>query len=403
MNTDNFTFLCRSRSLFGKNALEHLPFELSGMGARKVFVLRDNASESSDSIRHLRPAFADSGMTLGLCPPPDQNSGTGTDILKDCYRTFTGKGYDSIIALGTGPITDLAKALNLAVSLGPEVFKRGIQPQDQAKSLLPFAYLPTRGGSGRESSCRACCNAQIFELPALAPDIVLTDERLMAADTKENIICSAFSALSVCCETFVFADNPMAKAYASAGISLLMEHLFPLLETENEWNARPAAVGNKYRRNLACIAHASAISGFLLANSTSIISFHLGNFIAENADTSGLTAGSAAAIFLPRVLEQFAGNTPALAQLLLPLGGQDAFSAVPPVQQAAAAIHILQNILNRFYQISFGAVPRSLGDAGIDKSAVARLQEKIQQEDIWTETGISGAGRDKIAAVLLRS
>jgi len=71
MNTGNFTFLCRTKTGFGVNGLEHLPFDLSSMGCQKPLVLMDKAARLAGSIKPLARAFKESGMTLGICPPID--------------------------------------------------------------------------------------------------------------------------------------------------------------------------------------------------------------------------------------------------------------------------------------------------------------------------------------------
>lgn len=418
MNIESFTFLCRTKTCFGKNALDHLPYELSGMGAQKPFVLQDQQAESSNCVKPLSRAFMESGMTLGIWPSINRDIEPGMDMLKDCYQTFINKGFDSIIVLGTGKITHLAKALNLAVSFGPGVIKNGIDQKDKAKSLLPFAFLPTGTGTGLETHCAAKINSRVFELPNLGPDIALIDEKIMGHENLDNLINSALTALSVCCETLALSRNPMAKAYADTGINLIMAHLFPLVEQEPYWDSTLIPDSKPDRHHMACLAHASAITGFLLANNKSLISCNLGYFIAEEcsalnikASSGPIMAGAIMAILLPRVLEIFSENKPGskpenkpdLSHLLLSLCGQDEFSAIPSAQQANAAIHKLNKVLNKLYQISYGTIPRSLEDAGMDKSLTESIAEKIFQQEISAETGIPGIDKDKIKTVLTRS
>ncbi|MCP4718206.1 MAG: iron-containing alcohol dehydrogenase, partial [Desulfobacteraceae bacterium] len=125
MNTGNFTFLCRTKIGFGMNALEHLPFDLSSMGSQKPLVLLDKDAQLGGSTKPLARAFKESGMTLGLCPPIDgtRDSDNKLKILKKFYQIYIDKGFDSIIALGTGKVADMAKALNIAVTLGPDTLK----------------------------------------------------------------------------------------------------------------------------------------------------------------------------------------------------------------------------------------------------------------------------------------
>jgi len=410
MNTESFTFLCRTKTGFGMNALDHLPFDLSSMGAKKPFVLQDQEADSSGCIKPLACAFMDSDMILGVCPPMNRNIEPGMDMLKDCCQMFINKGFDSIIALGTGKTVDFAKALNLAVSFGPDILKPGILNNEinqtsDVQPLMPFAFLPTGTGTGMETDCTARFNRQVFDLPAIAPDIALINEKIMAPEMPDNIINSVLTCLSVCSETQVLSKNPLAKAYAATGIGLIINHLFPLIAQVSYWDSTFVPDGKNTRYHLACLAHASAITGYLLANNKSLISFHLGNFIAGKYNSPGkkLTPGQAMAIILPHVLELFACDTHEFGDLLLSLCSQDEFSTIPLNRQQGAAVYNLHSILNKLYGLSFGAVPRTLADAGIEKEAIDSLPERFFQEKNCDITGIPGIDTDKIKSVLIQS
>lgn len=401
MHTESFSFLCRTKTAFGMNALDHLPFDLSGMGAKKPFVLQDEEAASSDCTKPLARAFMDSDMILGICPPMKRNTKPDTELLKDCYQIFVSKGFDSIIALGTDGVADMAKALNLAVSCGPEFFKKESDPALNIQTLLPFAWLPTGVGSGRETDCSARFKGRVFDLPVIAPDIALIDERIMAAERPDNIIRAALTALSVCAESLVFSGNPMTKAYAATGIGLVREHLFPLMAHFRDGDADPAPDEKKNRYHRACLAHASAITGYLFANSKSLISFDLGHFIAKESNAVSIPPAQAAAIILPHVLTSSAGDRGEFGPLLLSLCSQEDFSTIPLHQQKNAALYHLHNILHRLYGLSFGAVPRTFADTAMEKSAMENLLEKFFQEENPGSTGISEESADKIKSGLL--
>ncbi len=68
----HFSFLCRTKTGFGFNALEHLGFDLRAMGAQKPLVIQDKAAHLAGLTKILIHAFKESGMTLGICPPPSR-------------------------------------------------------------------------------------------------------------------------------------------------------------------------------------------------------------------------------------------------------------------------------------------------------------------------------------------
>lgn len=397
---ESFTFLCRTKTGFGMNALDHLPFDLSNMGAKKPFVLQDREAASSNSSKPLIRAFMESGMILGLCPPMNRDDAPGMTGLRECYQTFLDKGFDSIIALGTGYVVDMAKALNLTVSRGPEALKGLLNGANDTKPLLPFAYLPTGVGTGVETDCTARFDGRVFDLPVLAPDIAVIDQKIMAGDTLNNMISNALTSLSVCCETLVFSKNPPAKAYAATGIGLIMDHLFPLIDQTGSWDSIQMIDDKKDRYHLACLVHASAITGYLLANHKSLISYYLGCTIAKACTAA---PGQVTAIVLPGVLEACAGTNNGFGDLLLALCGPDDFSAIPVHQQTAAAIHHLKQILNNLYRLSFGAIPRTLADTGMEKAEIDGLLESVFQEKLMDKIDVSETDMEKLKTVLSQS
>ncbi|MFH2090749.1 MAG: iron-containing alcohol dehydrogenase [Pseudomonadota bacterium] len=400
MTASSFSFLCRSKIAFGINALDHLPFDLSSMGAHKPFVVQDAQSARADCTRPLIRAFKESEMTLGICPAMSQDREPDMDMLKDFYQTFINKGFDSIIALGAGPVADLAKALNMAVSFGPDTLIKGIDRTLAIKPLMPFAYLPTHVGTGMETSGIARFNGQRFDLPCLAPDLVLIDKTILSRQTLGDLIPAALTSLSVCCESFVLSKNPPARAYAATGIGLFMDNLFPLIGQGSASEASSISNCKTDQHHLAGLVHASVMTGVLLTNCKPAISFHLGREIAK---TCQALPGHAMAIILPWVLQIFEGNTPNLGQLLLPLSGQDEFSAVPVLQQPDAAIQKLRSILNTLYRFSAGVTPRTLTELGMTKPMLALLQETLGSADQAIASDIPGVDPDKIKAVLAHS
>jgi alcohol dehydrogenase class IV len=149
-----------------------------------------------------------------------------------------------------------------------------------------------------------------------------------------------------------------------------MENLLPLLKSLKGIGVRP---GKKAaRHHMACLTQASVITGVILANCRHLLGFRLGRIVADHCSA---TPAQASAILLPAILEFFAGSTPALGRLALPLTDLSTFSQTPGPQRPALAIHKIQTLVNDLYMISLGAVPRTLKDAGMDRTAIDALVE----------------------------
>jgi len=96
------------------------------------------------------------------------------------------------------------------------------------------------------------------------------------------------------------------------------------------------------------------------------------------------------AILLPAVLDLMAKDSSELGSLALPLSGLDEFSATPLTQRPGLAIQKIHSLLNELYKISLGTIPRTLGDAGLDREAISSLAQTLFSDprppgnDIWT-------------------
>lgn len=409
MNLSRFNFLCRTKTGFGKHALSHLPFDLAGMGSQKPFVLQSRDAERSGSTQPLIRAFRESGMTLGICPAPDRKSdnksgkhpdgGFDMEMLKACYQTFIEKGFDSIIALGGSSLADAAKALNMAVSFGPGILKEPAIGPPASEPLMPFAYLPTGAGTGWETDCTARFNGRFFDRADLAPDIALIDPAVFAEQDLAHAIDSGLTGLAVCCETFVLSGNPPAAAYAEAGIRLIRSSLFALLDRSGYPDTPTVLPHKEVEPHLAGLAHASVITGILLANCRPLTCLDLGRAV---ADRYSLFQGQAMMMILPQVLKVLSSDPRELGALLLPLSGQDEFSATPAHQRSDAALHHLRAVLNTLYRLSSGTTLRTPGDMGMDSIELDHPATHMDEKSIG-DNHRSGPGPDQIKAILLRT
>jgi len=400
MSTGNFTFLCRTKIGFGMNGLEHLPFDLFSMGSQKPLVLLDKDAHLGGCTKPLTRAFKESGMTLGICPPlhEDKDADKEIEFLKKIYKIYIDKGFDAIIALGTGKVIDLAKALNIAVTLGPDALKTDTLKTGALKTsarkttdmtrirqpLAPFAYIPTGMGTGMETDTIAQFNGNTFSSPFLAPDLAIIDPQILTRDTSDTLINASLTCLSACCEAHVLSGNPPARAYCAAGIELIMENFLPLathmiacqeapniksgIKPDNELSKKTAG------RHLARLTHASVITGIILANCKELLSVPLGKLLANHCSIS---PGQAMAILVPTILDLLTKDRVALGNLALALAGPDEFCTIPGPQRPGVAIQKIQSLLNEIYRISLGTTPRTLADTHLDKQAISDLAQTL--------------------------
>jgi len=410
MNTGNFTFLCRSKIGFGMNGLEHLPFDLFSMGSQKPLVLLDKNAHLGGCTKPLVQAFKESGMTLGICPPLDGDKDADKEIefLKTVYTLYIDKGFDAIIALGTGTVVDLAKALNIAVSLGPNALKprvikthalKTFDPTRINQPLAPFAYIPTGMGSGMETHTTVRFKDTVFSSPFLAPDLVVIDPQMLTPDTADTLIDSSLTCLSACCEAHVLSGNPPARAYCAAGIGLIMENFLPLATHMIACQEPPDTKSGKKtaRRHLARLVHAAVITGSVLANCKGLYSFQLGKLLAAHCSIS---PGQAMAVLVPAILDLLGKDRPELGNLTLALAGPDEFCTIPDPQRPGVAIQKIQSLLNETYRISLGTTPRTLADTCLETQEISGLIRSLVSHPKIPGTHIQEIDPDKARAIL---
>jgi alcohol dehydrogenase len=371
MNPASIEFLCRSTTGFGKIALDHLPSDLTAVGAQKPLVITSKSVTRRKGTTHLINAFRESGMTLGIV---DSINGTASvDTVGELAALYQDKGFDAILALGPHSVAHVAKVLNIAVSDTSGNLRTLSGNGNIKRPLNPLVYIPSGAGSGFETAGEAALDALSFSSPFLMPDKVVIDPRLMAQDSLEAVTGEAMASLACCVEAHGTTSNPLIRSYAATAISLVMENLEPCLEPFFNPKAPrrffPKASTNE--KALAGLATAAAISGYLFSNCNDLITVKLGRTL---AGFSSVNPGLLMGVLLPSVLEYRSGTAPGtMERLLLPLTGLENYCATPKEQRFDQVLSILRQLINSLFQRSNTAIPRTLSDAGISLNTLEQM------------------------------
>lgn len=404
MNPLNIQFLCRSMTRCGKHALEHLPLELTAVGAKKPLVITNRSISASKGTKHLINAFKESGITVGIVDSVTGSS--GIDTVEELAVLYQDKGFDAILALGGSSAANLSKVLNLAVSETHGNLKTLAGRNQITRPLNPMFYIPAGTGSGFETAGEALVDSLEFSSMFLMPDKVIIDPRLMAADSVPALAAQAMASLACCVEAHYTTNNPLVRAYASTGITLVMENIEPAFKplfTEEKPGGFLSRLphgksGRKsdHRAELAALAAAAAFSGYIWSNCPELITVRLGRTLGKFCSTlPGLLMGA----LLPTVIDycgikRSAARSDAMGRLLLPLAGLDIFSATPEGQRSDLALALIRQLTNRLFLNSRGAVPRTIGDADI---SLGTLEKVLAQ---WSHKGDFGPGNDALRIIL---
>ncbi|MCP4021264.1 MAG: iron-containing alcohol dehydrogenase [Desulfobacteraceae bacterium] len=368
MENSSFEYLCRTKTGFGKNALDHLPSDLSAMDAKKPFVITSKAVAQSGVTAHLIDAFKESGIILGIWD--NALNDNLVDTLRDLTDLYNNKGFDAIIALGGGVVADLSKILNIIVSKGPHALKECKGTDNIDAPLKPLVYIPSGICTGRETSRYACVAEYAYDSQFLMPDIAVIDPRMFSKAPWEDMVNEALRSFTNCLESYAKEDNPLIRSYAYTALGVIMEALPNIMESDLPNNNQ-----SQDQEHLPLLAKASVINGYLISNCDTLVCRPLGKMISEKCSAP---EGVCMAIILPYVLE-FLCKDRETGRILLPLAGIERYCAIPDTQRFGKVLFIIREIINDFFRISNGRVPRTLEEAGLKQEDLAGIVESMSK------------------------
>ena len=358
---EHYEFFCPVKINSGNRALEHLPFELDALNARKPLVITKKDAAGRGLVDVIIDAFKDSGIAIGIFDgvpaAPDLK------LVRELFNIYRDRGYDAVIAVGGGPVADTAKMLNIAISGKPEDIE-GCAGEDQIKNpLKPLIIAPTLSGTGYEMSRYAFFDGRAYASHFLMPHLAVIDPRMTIPEDAVTTAATALTALAHAVEVYTGSDkNPLADAYAYTAIQLIMEHLVNVIRDQRDRNGRLS------------LANAQTMAGCAFSNVAPGVAHKLGNVM---GDTCHLPHGLCMGILLPHILErQISEGGYHISDLLLPLAGLEAYASTAENLRARRAVDILYDLLKDLSAASGGAVPRIWKDAQVSEDTLQDIAQR---------------------------
>src|SRR5690606_34595451 len=144
-----YEFFCPVKVIAGHAALEHIPFELATLGAKRPLIITDNAVRANNLLIPIEDAFESAddviaGVSDDL--PPDSI----LEAVRKAAKLYRDQNCDAIIAVGGGSVIDTSKATNILVSEGGNDLLKYSGAHNLPKPLKPFFVIPTTSGTGSE-------------------------------------------------------------------------------------------------------------------------------------------------------------------------------------------------------------------------------------------------------------
>ena len=362
-----YEFFCPVKVIAGHAALEHIPFELSTLGAKRPLIITDKGVRSNNLLAPIEAAFEATDAVIGYIfddVPPDSS----LETVRTAAQLYRDNNCDSIIAVGGGSVIDTSKATNILVSEGGDDLLKYSGAHNLPKPLKPFFVIPTTSGTGSEVTMVAVVSdpaknvKMAFASYYLMPHAAILDPRMTKTLPAHLTAMTAMDAMTHAVEAYTcMAANPISDAYATAAIQKISNNLFKVLDNPNDADGRLE------------LAQASTMAGIAFSNSMVGLVHSLGHALGAVAH---LPHGLCMNLFLPYVLEYNKEvNGDKIADLLLPLAGADVFSQTPAHLRADKTISSILTIRDRLFALT--KLPRNLSETG--KVSEAQLDEVAEK------------------------
>lgn len=362
-----YEFFCPVKVIAGLAALEHIPYELASLGAKRPMIITDKGVRGNQLLAPIEAAF-DSTDAVVACIFDDVPPDSSLETVRAAAKAYRDNNCDAIIAVGGGSVMDTAKATNILVTEGGDDLLKYSGAHNLPRPLKPFFAIPTTSGTGSEVTMVAVVsdNQRHVKIPFtsnyLMPHAAILDPRMTQTLPGHLTAMTAMDAMTHAVESYTcMAANPMSDAYATAAIKKISQHLFEVLDNPQDAQGRLE------------LAQASTMAGVAFSNSMVGLIHSLGHALGAVAH---LPHGLCMNLFLPYVLEyNKAVNGDKIADLLLPLAGPDIYAQTPAEQRADKAIDTLLTMRDRIHTLT--KLPRTLSETGkVTKEQLDDVAEK---------------------------
>ncbi len=380
---ERLEFICPVKILCGLRSLEHMPYELAARNARRPLLLSDEDAFRENRSLALVDALRESDLHLGAV---EQLPATvDRRLVQELAAIYRDRDHDALVVMGSGPLVDLAKLLNLVVSTGqddPQVFSNGSAGIDP--HIKPMVLIAPAAATGYEASGRVQTDWIALRSVGLMPDLVCIDERTLGAPGIEDLLTTGVTALALGTEAVLSAyKNPIRAIYATNAVQMATAAL-------NAADQMPDAVDP--RRHLAA---AAVMTGCTLADHPPGLLPQLAGHLAE---TGRVSADEALGILLPVIVAYGTRNWGwSSADLLPALVGRNRSASTPARQRSMQTITTLMALMNALFDHTAGRIPRTLHDAGFTFEELAPLAASFAPENA---EAASGAVESLLAAAL---
>jgi len=354
MSRHYYEFFCPVKVIAGRAALEHIPYELTSIGAKRPMIVTDKGVRAAGLLDPVIATCEDSGLEI-VCIFDDVPPDSSISVVRTIATLYRKEKCDSIIAVGGGSAIDTGKAVNILVSEGGDDLAKYSGAGVIKHPLNPFFVVPTTAGTGSEVTSVAVITDEEkgvklpFTSSFLLPNAAIIDPRMTITLPPHITAATAMDAMTHSVEAFTcMAKNPLSDAYATAAIKKVSQFLPKVMNNPKDVDGRLE------------LAQASTMAGIAFSNSMVGLVHALGH---ATGAICHLPHGLCMSLYLPYVLEYNLETVrQPLGELLLYLDGPEVYSTTPSSRRAEASIAALRNMRDTLYQQC--KLPRTLKESG---------------------------------------
>ncbi|QSP94145.1 iron-containing alcohol dehydrogenase [Marinobacter salinisoli] len=366
MTNKFYEFFCPVKVIAGKSALEHIPYELTGLGAKRPMIVTDKGVRAAGLLDPVIAACEESGLDIVSIyddVPPDSS----TSVVRDIAGVYRQEKCDSIIAVGGGSAIDTGKAVNILVSEGGNDLSKYSGAGVLKHPLKPFFVVPTTAGTGSEVTSIAVITDESkgvklpFSSSFLLPNAAIIDPRMTLTLPAHITAATAMDAMTHATEAFTcMAKNPLSDAYATAAIKKISNSLLQVMDNPKDADGRLE------------LAQASTMAGIAFSNSMVGLVHALGH---ATGAICHLPHGLCMSLYLPYVLEfNLEDIREPLGELLLYLEGPEVYANTPASRRAEGSISAIRKLRDQLHRRC--KLPRTLKETGkVEEAQLDQIAE----------------------------
>lgn len=340
MNSTSFTYIQRNRKMIiGAGSRNSLPTELLALGVQRVFLILDAGVIDLRSAieRLIGPSLVATWTEVQQHVP--------VELAESARATVTAANADSVVCVGGGSSTGLAKAIALS-------------------HKLPIIAIPTTYAGSEQTTIYGLTGGRHKQTGSdgiVLPKIVLYDAELTLGLPTSVTGASAFNALAHSVEAlYAPGCNPVTTAIALEGVRAINESLPLVMSAPNDV---------EYRSQLL---YGSAMSGIALGDTAAAFHHKICHVL---GGTFGLVHADAHSVVLPHAISF---NAPVLRY---------------EMSQLANALNCrADDVAGSLWDLAKrSGVPTSLGQLGLRREDLAEVATRAAAEIITNPRSFDAA------------